>query len=107
MPIGLERDIVDRAVYDRTVERFHKDGIRLPKISQLADPLSLATSSIEGLKDADPDTPDARNLFRVHWHNADDRQRLAQVPAHVVVPPELTGIEAKIIVAGEGALSPR
>jgi len=98
MPIGLERDIVDRTAYDRTVQRFQKDGIRLPKISQLADPASLAPALIDGLRTVDPDTPDARNLFRVHWHNAEDRQSLSEVPAYAIVPPELTGIDAKIIV---------
>jgi len=98
MPIGLEREIVDRATYDRTVKRFHKNGITLPKISQLADPASLAPGLSDSLKTVDPDMPDARNLFRVHWHNANDRHGLSDVPAYAVFPPELTGVEAKIIV---------
>jgi cysteine synthase len=94
MPIGLERDIVDRDTYDRTVARFR--GIRLPKISELADPLGTL-GEVPGLAETDPDAPDPRNLFRVHWHNAADRTRLAAVPEHVVLPPEITGVEATII----------
>ncbi|MDH5558958.1 MAG: pyridoxal-5'-phosphate-dependent protein subunit beta [Alphaproteobacteria bacterium] len=97
MPIGLERDIVDQEIYRRTVGRFREAGIRLPRISQLAGPLGMK-DEVAGLADVDPDLPDPRNLFRVHWHNAADRTHLAAVPEHIVLPPEITGIEAKIIV---------
>jgi cysteine synthase len=99
MPIGLVRDIVDRTIYDQTVDRFRDADIRLPKISQLADPSTLDRSITDGLEIVDPDKPDPRNLFRVHWYNAEDRRGISEVPAHIVLPPELTGMEAKIIVA--------
>ena len=99
MSIGLENHIVDQGVYDRAVERFRQAGIKLPRISQLADP-TASRAEIEALTgSADPDAPDARNLFRVHWYNDIDRRSLADVPAHIVLPPELTGIDARIIVA--------
>ena len=47
----------------------------------------------------DPDIADPRNLFRVHWHNAMDRRGLVDVPEHLVLGPELTGVDAKIVVA--------
>ncbi len=99
MTIGLEQDIVDRDVYERTVASFRNSGIRLPKISELANPASLDPNVLGDLAGADPDQPDARNLFRVHWHNAQDRKSLADVPEHIVLPSELTGVAAKIIVA--------
>ena len=99
MPIGLERDIVDKASYERTLSRFKDAGIRLPTISQLADPSSLDRSITENLAAIDPDEPDPHNLFRVHWHNSDDRRSIAETPAHIVLPPQLTGVEATIIVA--------
>lgn len=99
MSIGLENHIVDQEAYDRAIERFRQAGIRLPRISQLADPAS-SRAEIEALTGpADPDAPDARNLFRVHWYNDADRRGLADVPAHVVLPPELTGVDARIVVA--------
>ncbi len=99
MPIGLEREIVDRDAYDRTLERFRETDIRLPTISQLADPSTLDASITDGLETVDPDTADPRNLFRVHWYNSDDRRGLTETPAHIVLPSELTGVDAKIIVA--------
>jgi len=99
MTIGLERDIVDRDVYERTVSSFRETGIRLPKIAELADPSTIDADLQKDIALADPDSPDARNLFRVHWHNGEDRKSLAEVPEHFVLPSELTGVEAKIIVA--------
>ena len=99
MPFGIECDIVDHEVYGRTVEYFKQAGIKLPKISQLADPIA-SRDEIEALvQSVDPDTPDARNLFRVHWHNGADRKSLVEVPQHIVLPSELTGVAAKIVVA--------
>jgi len=97
MPIGLERQIADKETWERTVARFREAGIVLPRISQLADPVG-ATGAAPDLSGIDPDAPDARNLFRVHWHNAADRTGVEAVPEHLVLPPELTGIEAMIIV---------
>ena len=99
MPIGLERDIVDQAAYDHAVARFREAGIRLPRLSELAEPSRLAARYGDRLAAVDPDTPDPLNLFRVHWHNADDRRGFAPVPAHLVLPEALTGVAAPIIVA--------
>lgn len=99
MFIGLEREIVDQANYDRAVAWFRENDIRLPRLSELADPQSLADRHGGALAGVDPDAPDPRNLFRVHWHNAADRSGFAEVPEHLVLPRELTGTEAKIVVA--------
>ena len=99
MSLGLERDIGDRACHSRTKERFRKAGIRLPKLGELADPLAWHGALAARLAGLDPDAPDPGNLFRVHWHNDGERRGIAPVPDHLVLPPEITGIEAKIIVA--------
>ncbi len=99
MSIKLKTEIVNREVYDRAVERLQQAGIKLPTISQLADPVSSRAEIESHIKSADPDSPDARNLFRVHWHNGADRKSLVDVPKHIVLPSELTGVDAKIVVA--------
>jgi cysteine synthase len=96
---GLEKEVVDRAVYDHTINRFREAGIRLPKFSELANPATIKEKYGDALAAVDPDGPDPMNLFRVHWHNGDDRTSIVDVPAHVVLPSELTGVKAKIIVA--------
>lgn len=93
------KTIVDDAVHARAAALFGQAGIRLPKLSELANPASIDKNILAALDDVDPDLPDPLNLFRVHWYNAADRRHQDSVPGHIVLPPELTGIEAKIIVA--------
>src|SRR5206468_895550 len=47
----------------------------------------------------DPDAAHPLNLFRVHWYNGPDRRQQVAVPEHVVLPRELTGVDARIVVA--------
>jgi cysteine synthase len=81
------------------VARFRDARITLPTFSELADPAKIPHAMGEALPAVEPDAPHPLNLFRVHWH--DDRARTGQVavPEHVVLPSELTGVEAKIVVA--------
>jgi cysteine synthase len=46
----------------------------------------------------DPDAPDAANLWRVHWFNDAHRRDKVDIPGHVVLPSELTGVSAPIVV---------
>ena len=96
--LGLERTMVDHSVYDRTVARFREAGIALPTFAQLADPSGIPEPVIRALAKVGPDEPHPLNLFRVHWFNAADRKRRVDVPEHLVLPPELTGVEAPIVV---------
>ena len=92
---GLADRIVDEDALANTVTRFRERGITLPTVAQLADPSSF--DHAEHVGDADPQGPDARNLWRVHWYN-DLRGNRVSVPEHVVLPQELTGVESPIIV---------
>jgi cysteine synthase len=86
-------------VLDRTVERLRNARIALPTFAQMADPKLIPASIREELTGIGPDEPSPLNLFRVHWHNAGDRTGLVDVPDHLVLPRELTGVEARIVVA--------
>jgi cysteine synthase len=96
---GLERDVVDPAVYERTVRRFTEAGIVMPTFAQLADPETRDPAVVARLAGVDPDVADPANLLRVHWYNGADRRTSQPLPAHVVLPPSLTGVEARIVVA--------
>jgi cysteine synthase len=96
--LGLEDEVVDRAVYDRTVERFRERRILLPTFAELARPSLIASPVRQALAAVQPDDADPLNLFRVHWYNGADRAALAALPGHVVLPQELTGVEARIVV---------
>jgi cysteine synthase A len=92
---GLADRIVDEAALANSVERFRQRGISLPTFAQLADPSTFDHTARVG--DADPHGPDARNLWRNHWYN-DLAGNRVDVPQHVVLASDLTGIESPIIV---------
>ncbi|MEY3492949.1 MAG: hypothetical protein RL413_367 [Actinomycetota bacterium] len=91
---GLADRVVDAQALANSVARFRQQGIVLPTFAQLADPSSVDPAVVG---DADPQGPDARNLWRVHWYNDLAGRRVA-VPEHVVLPSELTGVPNPIIV---------
>src|SRR5579864_1531835 len=97
--LGLEDHIVDAGVYDRTVQRFRDAHILLPTFEQLAEPAHIPAEIRAALAGIKPDDAHPLNLFRVHWYNDGDRTGQAPLPGHVVLPPELTGVEAQIVVA--------
>jgi cysteine synthase A len=92
---GLADRVVDEASLERSVGRFREQGIVLPRFDQLADPSSLDQVALVG--DADPQGPDPRNLWRVHWHN-DLAGAPVEVPEYVVLPKSLTGVDSPIVV---------
>jgi cysteine synthase len=97
-PAVLPTDVVDRSVYDRTVERFRRQRIALPTFAQLADPTTMPPGVGPASAPVDPDAADPLNLWRVHWYNAADRRGRVEVPVHLVLPRALTGVDAPVIV---------
>lgn len=95
----LPLDVADPAVRKKTVARLRRLGVRLPTLSQLADPTRLPIDLTMALAGVDPDEAHPLNLLRVHWHNGPDRRGLVDVPAYLVLPRELTGVESPIIIA--------
>jgi cysteine synthase len=96
--LGLEREVVDADVLERTIGRFREAGIVLPTFAELSHPERIPARIRQALADVDPDAPHPLNLFRVHWYDSADRRGLAQLPEHVVLPPALTGIESPIVL---------
>ena len=92
---GLADTVVDETSIANSVARFREQGIVLPTFAQLADPSAIEAALTAGVG---KDDPHAANLWRVHWYNDLDGNRVS-VPDHVVLTKELTGIDAPIIVA--------
>lgn len=92
-------EIVDAKVLEGAVKRFAERNISLPTFTELANPLDIPAEKLAEIGHADKNIPDARNLWRVHWHNRlDGSASFATVPEHVVVPPEFSGVESPIAV---------
>ena len=63
---GLADRVVDEGALANSIRRFAERGITLPTFAQLAEPSSIDQTMVG---DADPQGPDARNLWRNHWYN--------------------------------------
>jgi len=97
--LGLEDHVVDRGALDRTVRRFRDASIVLPTFAELAEPAKIPQRILRALTGVGPDDAHPLNLFRVHWHNGPGRVSQVPVPVHVDLPGELTGVDARIVVA--------
>jgi cysteine synthase len=94
----IHPEILDRARRRTAVDRLCQVGGRLPTWSELANPAEISAKNLPKLASVDPDSPDAANLWRVHWFNSQDRRSRVDVPDHIVLPPELTGVKSPIVV---------
>jgi cysteine synthase len=90
--------VVDRSARDRAARWLGRTGIKLPSFAELADPSRILAARAAAIHSVDPDRPDAANLYRLHWYNDRARSGLAGTPAYLVLPPELTGVRAPIVV---------
>ncbi len=97
--LGLEDHIVDQPTLDRTVRRFRDAAIVLPAFAELAEPWKIPHRIQRALAGVRPDDANPLNLFRVHWHNGPDRTGQVPIPMYADLPSELTGVDARIVVA--------
>src|SRR5688572_4276474 len=94
MSLVIQADIADGKRRRAAVERLRDARVRLPTWSELADPTRIKAPELP----RDPDAADGANLWRVHWFNSHDRRSLVDIPGHIVLPPELTGVKSPIVV---------
>jgi cysteine synthase len=95
---GLESDVVDEDVVRRSEKVFQERRVALPTFAELTEPSRIPEAVRSLLPSVGPDEPAALNLFRVHWHNDAGRRGFSEVPEHVLLPTELTGVDASIAV---------
>lgn len=98
MSLTITPDIVDSARRDSAIERLRAVNVRLPTFRQLAEPELIADEWEEELASVNPDAPDPRNLWRVHWFNDASRKDRIALPGHIVLPEALTGVKSPIVV---------
>ena len=89
---------MNESVITKTSKYFKKKGIILPTLQELRNPEEINREIKSKLKSVKKDSVNPLNLFRVHWFNSRNENNFSEVPEHIVLPSELTGVEAKIIV---------
>jgi cysteine synthase len=72
--------------------------IVLPTFAELADPATIAAEIRNATADIAPDAVHPANLFRIHWHNDQNRTGLSDTPGHIVLDQSFTGVAAPIVV---------
>ena len=90
--------VQDPEVRRRAISRARRQNVVLPTIGQLAGRSPIPEAQLARAAAADPDLPDAGNLWRITWRNATDRRGRVKTPDHVVLPSALTGVAAPIVV---------
>lgn len=98
MSLLIQPEVVDRKRRRAAVDRLRRVHCTLPTWSELADPGEIESEKLPDLSRVDPDAPEAANLWRVHWFNSADRKTQIDIPGYVVLPPELAGVKAPIVV---------
>jgi len=89
---------VDEQVLSRTIQRFRERRILLPTFAQMRDPRSVPEKIRQRLKNIGLWDLDPMNLFRMTWKNEPvERGGLYNDGNWIEFPPELSGVEARII----------
>src|SRR6266852_9098361 len=94
----IQPEVVDGSRRRAAIEALRAARVTLPSWRELADPSLIPAAIGSSLQSVDPDEPDEKNLWRVHWFNDAGRRDRAPVPGHVVLPEALTGVKAPIVV---------
>lgn len=89
---------MNSSVIEKTANYFRSKNVVLPTIAELKNPHSISEDIKNKVLKLDKDAMDPANLFRVHWFNKRDHSKFLDVPEHIVLPSEFTGVDAKIIV---------
>ena len=84
---------------ERTIQRCRERNIIIPTFAQLKNPENVPQKIKEELKDLELWEIAPQNLFRITWKNepVDKGGLFRSLPNYMELPPELTGVEARII----------
>ncbi len=84
---------------ERTVERCRERNIVIPTFEQMRDPSKTPDRIKDELKDIELWDVVPQNLFRITWKNEpkDKGGLFTPLANYMEIPPELTGVEARII----------
>ncbi|MEH0021678.1 MAG: pyridoxal-phosphate dependent enzyme [Desulfobacter sp.] len=90
---------VNTGTLEKNIQFCREKNIALPTFAMMKDPGRIPESVKEQLKDIGLWDLHSTNLFRISWKNAQqDTGGLFGSANHIVLPPELTGCRANIIM---------
>ncbi|KAL0233591.1 hypothetical protein PCE1_002105 [Barthelona sp. PCE] len=78
------------------IDSARKHNVYLPTFEQLRNPDLIPQCIKDELLNVDKEEVHPLNLFRISWFN--ENKGFKDVPEHIVLPSELTGVPCKIVV---------
>lgn len=90
---------INNSVLEKTIQRAREKNIIIPTFEQQRNPDLILEKIKNELRVIDLWDITPRNLFRISWKNEPkDKSRIfSNLPNYIELPPELTGVEARII----------
>ena len=90
---------INKEVLKRNIQRAKERNIIIPTLKQQRNPDQISKAIKDELKTLSLWEIHPRNLFRITWKNEpkDKGGRFVSQPNYIELPPELTGVEARII----------
>ena len=90
---------IDKKTLEKNIDYCREKGITLPTFSMMRDPQTVPEKIKEQLRDIGLWDLHSANLYRISWNNEPkDSGGLFGGVNHIVLPPELTGCRATIIM---------
>ncbi len=89
-------EMTTEEIRGRAVARCREKGVLIPTLAEMRDPEPIDPAVTGALPEVDMQAVDPLNLFRISWHNDPETGGFGGVNA-VEFPPELTGVEARIV----------
>lgn len=88
----------NEAGLEKNIEVAKKNNIIIPTLAQMKDPTKIPEKITSKLKDVGLWDVNPLNLFRITWKNEPkEKGGLFGGPNYIVLPKELTGVDAKIM----------
>ncbi|MFW9963323.1 MAG: pyridoxal-5-phosphate-dependent protein subunit beta, partial [Candidatus Sifarchaeia archaeon] len=90
---------INETQLERTLERCRERNIVIPTFEQMRNPVKAPARIKDELKDIALWDVVPQNLFRITWKNepVDKGGLFRSIANYMEIPPELTGVEARII----------
>jgi len=89
---------INKTILEKNIKKAKENGIIVPTFEQMREPKTVPSSIKERLKKTGMWDVDPINLFRITWKNEPvEKGGLFGEPNYIELPPELTGVETKII----------
>ena len=98
MSFFIQPEMVDRSRRRAAIERLRQLGVRLPTWSELADPGRLIRRRCRCWQTSTPIRRTRRTSGACTGSTVPTARSPIDVPGHIVLPPELTGVKAPIVV---------